>query len=612
MDIVLQREEYLYANDSEVQRLKNAPHSVELRVHYHEFVNPKERQEYLSEEINANGLFFIWRGTPKLQPPPKIYDRFPKSGTGVWMYLIYFDKVDKMVKMKCARVENNLELGSKHMTLSFDIDRTSDEVEFAAAGEARFTGNFTWEFNHFSGTYTTPRIEIRHNEGFRDPDDSERFLSWNNKSQRELETLLKSIDDYTLTKVFLKVTNPTCMFVFSSEEFQKEQFPLTELLRALKRPEDMPYCVPATGMYDILLETAVSTIHAFKNLRLLTPKRVSVNANATNDIETSISMADVDNGYRTIRKMSRPGPKSVPGSSTLVPSRRDLKLATRMLSKLGAKRIGYSGVKFENMPAIDKLDYFELTGSVLQIDESYYEKQFSETHTLKLERFLASSNQTVYLGTMDNQKVVLKITSCYPWHVRTKGIGGNTFKDDEAFYGTKTLQFVLPDISAVGNVLPYLGVTIKELPLHLRKPKFKQFKRQYLKQLWKTINTRRDTFAYRDVKPANTTMDESGNFHLIDLDKNAFTPQYYGPGEDNTFYNVMFGVLLVFNWFLTDKNPFQNGNTSPGRKLQWVADEIEVPEVQKMFDILNGTTMDNEDKFERILLQCVKSHSPNH
>jgi hypothetical protein len=226
--------------------------------------------------------------------------------------------------------------------------------------------------------------------------------------------------------------------------------------------------------------------------------------------------------------------------------------------------------------------------------------------TLTVDKFLASSNDEVYKGTMTQNgaetEVVLKVMSLYPF---TKSHSGKfsmaRVNVHEVFYDTPIYDFVIPGAGAVGTIFPYLGRTVSDIPVAERVPLYNVFKKwlvnKYISMTKKQWGSPLMRTAYNDYKPANVTLDSNGDFHLIDYDEHSYTPMFYGPTNEKTFVNQMFGVLLVIYWFKTDDTPFKV-DASGAYKIKWVNTVLTDKELSVWFNILLDDDLSVDQKIE--------------
>jgi hypothetical protein len=74
---------------------------------------------------------------------------------------------------------------------------------------------------------------------------------------------------------------------------------------------------------------------------------------------------------------------------------------------------------------------------------------------------------------------------------------------------------------------------------------------------------------------------------LIDPDEYAYTPSFYGPTASRIIHNQLFGVVILFYWFVTDHEPFTYNSTT-AEKMNWYQKQLGVthPKLKQMIDII--------------------------
>lgn len=610
METVLKRENLFAYYDCEVESLKNRTiHSLAFRLFKHDFVNDEERKFFVGENKDIDSVYYIFKKTP-----PVSYDNIRSflthnavTGT-VFMYVLFYDKKKQFPGLVCAPVENNLEFGSKHITLVNYINDTRkddmDDLVFVQAGELLKHDDY-WEFNNFSGTFSLPRVKAL--ESVREQhEDFEVSIA-------DVEKMIDVTQGWMLTKDLLLELNPFSEFQFATRAFNNsEKLPLTSILKTVGSPEFYPYVIPGNETNYNSFRKAVAVIGTFSNLRSMNKMDVQVTSWASETVSnhtiTALNMNDVDSHADHIAPVfnmfgSTPVTAFL-GRTTVLPIKTDVKKALVVLRKVNAKRLEY-GKNMNLNTSSQYIDMFDLSGKTYNISHKFHSVSGGTDFKARLEvvRFLASSNEEVYLCMMDGAQVVMKVFSLYPFNGTSRFCYYN-YAREEAFYKSDVVSFAIPGCGAIGIVYPYLGTTISDIPLPKRVPLFPTFKEQYLELFLSMV--KKDPFsnifrtAYNDYKPENTTLDKDGNFKLIDYDESAFTPRFYGPTENREFANQLFGVLLVIHWFKTDEIPFDARSTGT-QKLEWAKSLTDDSDVKDEFNILLDDKLSTPQKIKRLM-----------
>jgi len=624
MDIVVRREKFLHHTqytevDTGPPLLKNEEkYRVALRPFNHYFVDDDERKYFLGENSPADIDHVEYMFATE---PPNTYDlmhtKLPPNVDvdTVFMYVLYYDTEQKVVGFVCAPVNNNIEYGSKHMTIINYINDTRAEdmnhLIFVQAGELVKRDQF-WEFNHFSGTFTASRIgclEICISDGITQEEYEERAKKYNAMCNdpimlppdglRDAEKMLNVTNDWKFTKDLLVEINPFVTFEFSSRAFPSgDRNPMRDMLDLLGDQRFYPYVVPGNTPHSTAFEKALAIVGTFRYLDTSNKKILHVNAwvvDVVSDVApsiapivvTALNAKDVDNYTAPIPHMVN---GVFYGNVTVLPLKSDLSKALSVLRKINAKKLDY-GKNLRLDVTTEYIDIFNLAGKTFNLTEQGLNGKTISIHVTK---FLASSNDEVYMCKMDGDiDVVLKVRSLYPFSkITLHRISPN----EEAFYGTRIYSFAIPGISALGIIYPYLGRTISDIPLNERIPMYTRFKHQYLSKFISMTNPKIFKTEYNDYKPENTTIDNDGNFQLIDYDERAYTKRFYGPTVEKTFENQLFGVLMVIYWFKTDDHPFNHIDGED--KIKWVQNELKEQDIKDMFDVLLDDEMTTNQKKE--------------
>lgn len=562
---------------------------------YHLFVDEEEKKRYVEPESPATGLYYMFKRSPPTADAG-ISMLFPtnKNVGVIFMYLFFYNTKMDQLGFVCAPVKNNLEFGSKHLTLVAKVMEvfkdTRLDLIFVQAGEMMFQDDGTCVFNHSSGTYTQSRLDVL-----------EREVNYGMENEYliiPLKDFQKSLNDWMFTKSLFRSKSPMTQFEFSSSRFVRKYLPLVSMLTFLPSEEYYPYVIPNNTNRAFMFEKAVRIISTFVNLKEMEPKVVNVNTLASEQVAatTSISVKQIDDNSGPLAQKNSPL-VNLGYRVTVLPYKNDLKLALGVLKSVGARKLNYE-IKYKAIND-SSFDFLKLEGKTFHVDG---------VGQLKVNKFLACSNDIVYMCKMNDADVVLKITSLYPFsdkYFNTGSIAKN-LKREMAFYGTEIHSFIVPGHAGLGTVYPYLGRTITSLSNEERERLYPKFKEQYT-DIWlsKTLvpnYTNQIVSFYNDIKPENTTIDKDGNFHLIDVDEYAYTPAYYGPTNEKTFFNQMFGVFMVIYWFKTGESPFKNDSTNK-HKLTWVEKELNDPEIKELFNTLMNMGLSNKKKREMIKQQ---------
>lgn len=569
MDVVLQRERIFFRYGCDVQQLKHKTiHSLAFRLFTHAFVNEEERKFFVGDNKEIDSVFYIFKSNPPVTYANMRNYLPPNAAVGtVFMYILFYDTKKNFPGVVCAPVKNNLEFGSKHITIVNYINETRqedmDDLVFVQAGELLKQEDF-WEFNHFSGSFSLPRIDVLEDMVYKHKDYG--------LTKAEVRKMLDVTNECTLTKKLLMELTPFAKFEFTTRAFYPtENLPLTKLLETVGSPKYYPYVIPSSEKHYKSFEKAVAIIGTFTNLREMKGMDVQVTSWAVemvnNYVTTSLDINDVDNN---VSHGVSAGGKFF-GRTTVLPVKTDLKKALSVLRQLNAKRLEY-GKGMRLSTNLKHIEMFDLAGKSYSISYKFHSANPSETFRARLEvvKFLASSTDEVYLCKLNDTDVVMKVFSLYPFD--SSRFYFYNYEKEEAFYKSDIISFAIPGCGAMGIIYPYLGITISDIPLADRLPLYSKFKKQFIELFLSMVIKEEDSRVYRtlynDYKPENTTLDKDGNFKLIDYDESGFTPRFYGIGSNREFSNQLFGVLMVVYWFKTDENPFDNNSTGFD-KLDW-------------------------------------------
>lgn len=514
------------------------------------------------------------------------------------MYLIYIDDDDE-VKAKFAKVSNLLEYNTKHFDL---LASCSESSKFIIAGELQQSDDPNIiHVNAFSGTYMA-RFAVRLVNTPKDQGFAEEYDYFDKEQQSKVledENLFKEIltgSDNTLIN-WLSINHKPYKFEYKLIGFKNRT--VMSFTTLLNDTEDQPRVVllkHSDVVSTFNAAKAVATLHVYTERDRYNKLTCSVTRKCAEKapfFTGALSLRDIfSNNYPITNKY---------GQATFVPTPTDLKNARRVLQKLNWKvvpnTLPWGNIKYFST---NDINYFDIEDKTFVLSDTLTGENVEEVTILS--KFPASMNDVYKVkvtkkleGETTVTIMVMKVTSAYTKTWALPLFDPNMYKQ----YGYETKKeyrvFALPNTSALCNIIPYLGTTLSDISFEDRLPHWNQFKVEYIQ---KTFG---DFKEYNDYKPENTTWDEK-TFHLIDRDKFAHTPAYYGPTDEQTVFNKVFGILLVLNWFLTGSNPIQVDNLfSEEDKLKWgKATDNKNPEIQELFDVLFDSSKTDDDKFREI------------
>ena len=562
-------------------------HRLAFEPLQHFFVDDDEKRELAANNPTiGSSVMYIFLKNPTNLKKTKVFDKIPSFTKKFIAYLIYSS--GGKVKMKCAIMDNALELGSKHVFLSSQI--TEKDAVFLSAGELTFRNENACLFNTFSGTYVVPRLSLTYDslELENEPDDF---------SPEVINQAFATINNWKYVHDWLKKLNPRLAFYFVSYELPKDRFRLGSIMDKLGR-DDIPYVAPfnETNWHSLAMANNVMT--NFKNLRLVKPYRHEVNATAvdlvndTTSVMTSALVQSFDQYTEPIAVIKNWSIPKSGGFVNILPSKFDLKNAMRVLRAIGAKKFGPGALR--NVRSVEVVDYFNLVGRrfLLRVDGE-------KSKELNVTAFLATSQNTVYKCTLDGVLKVLKVKSIGERFAFDTLNFISTFRAEAAFYKEHVHEFVIPGYAAIGTILPYMGRTVTSIPLQERRRLYKKFKMEYIDEFKKHVKKTmmgQVYSKYNDVKPDNTTLDNDGNFRLIDFDSNAHTPAFYGPDGNTKMQQQLFGVVLVYHWFHTGE---KLDDWSDEGKVRWMNDEVDDNDLQDLLTIIYDDDFDDSERLNQ-------------
>jgi hypothetical protein len=470
---------------------------------------------------------------------------------------MFADAEDK-VHVVYAPVKNSLELGSKHGTLAkYAVAKYGKDLLFISAGELRKIKDLTWQFNCYSGTFMEGRVAE-----LKDLGESGEVES------AVLDRMAKTLGDYNFIKANLSRLNPFNTFIFYNVPYPTEKFPFKSIVGQIGDKEDYPYIIPYDGKTVCThFQIATATISDFLNIGSINKELVRVNAYAESTmVETGAIAKEEIQNYKYPRPTSqRSNLKAIdprqPVFVTVYPHQFDFKNASKVLRDLGVAK--YKEKRDWADATATTPDYFDIEGETWDLWFAGMQSR------VKVGSHLATSNNVVYRATLGAKPVILKIAPLYPFNKTTLSDMG---RSDAKLYGIPVAKFVVPKRGAVAIIIPDLGSPIYTIPLDTRQSMYDKFKRQVFEKYMKTVSESLRTYRsyYNDIKPENITVDEGGDFHLIDPDTTSYTPEWYGPeSQVGTVDGQLFGLLLVFYWFKTGERPFKQ-DPSDEAKSKWV------------------------------------------
>lgn len=600
MERIIKREKFFkdYFNDIEFIQNKTI-HSLAFRLFRHVFVDDAEKKYYLGDSgIKTDKVYYMFKNDPPV-PFSLMNDKIPcgVNEGSIYMYILYHNTRTSKTGIVCASVENDLEFGSKHISMVNYINKSmSDQVDdmvFVAAGEMKKCSTW-WEFNFFSGTFSQPRIEkVNSLEG--------ELEDWDLLEEKYTD-MKASLNDWDFIKSLLSEIHASESFEFSSRGFENNnRRPLVDVLKFLKHKKHYPYIIPGNETNHNAFVKAVAVVGTFTNLREMKKTLVKATTWATEESPTynttSISMREVDENTG-VQNTSNHG---FSGNVYVLPYKSDFKRALAVLRQINAKKLEY-GRNLSLEPVKEYIDIFQLSGKTYNLSLKMPSVSGKEPFrgTLTVGKFLASSNDEVYFGELDDKPVVLKVASLYPFTGSHNRNYVNVFAN-ERFYGTDIYTFVVPGTGALGTIYPYLGRTVSDIAPNERRTLYETFKKwllqKYISMLKKGPFSNVLNTSYNDYKPENITVDDGGDFHLIDYDESSYTPMWYGPTPDKTFVNQMFAVLMIIYWFKMDEKPF-GASTTGAEKIKWVNTHLVDKELKVLFDILMDDDLSVTQKLE--------------
>lgn len=573
-----QRREYLMS----AIKIPKASHDVRTRVFTHRFTGRADERDVLGTSGVYKEVYYTFLRDPNERELGVIlHDELPGGINNlVKMWLMY--AVDDKIHVGIAAVQNVLELGAKHGTIAQAVVNKygkKAKFTFIAAGEMRSIDSSAWEFNYFSGTFMAPRVESLEEM----PMDEE----------GEQIDPKGTISDFTFVTKQLEKLFPFSKFHFSTREFRGPTMAFSSFKNSLN-PEEYPYVLPVTTpAVDSLMKYASSVMSDFTVIEELNPTYQLVNSYAVKpeSIKTSMTLDEIEkyDGPEFKSKVAYLGTGK--RSVQIKPHKLDFKRAAKLFSDLGV-------FQYKNMKA-DKFRKRNVEGNdFLGLEGTEFDLVFNKkVHRVTVDKFLGMSNNAVYKVTWGDAIHIMKLDLLYPFG---KKLSGAFFgADDAKLYGLKVVPlFIAYGTTARAILVPFLGEPIKSIPMEDRAALYPKFKQQYVKQYVKMVSKGwggRLTSIYNDPKPANTTVDENGDFHLIDPDRFSYTPSYYGPtSTENSIRGQIFGILMVFYYFLTGDEPFLK-DSSDAAKSKWVKSLEEGSKIKEIFDKVMDTDKTPEE-----------------
>jgi hypothetical protein len=559
-------------------------HEVRGRVFEHTFVNAADRTDVLgrnSSEFSAVQYTFL--RDPNKKEIKYITEKLPKMDMEDVVMWIMWANEEKEIKAAYAKVENKLELGSKHGTIAQYIVEKDGNCALIAAGEIRRVNKYKYEFNYYSGTFMEIRMDMD---------------KYETEDEEEFDKVKRINDDYVFVQKHMHKLNPFKSFTFNNVGYNvKKDLPFKLLKNYIDDEEEYPYILPIfkDKERNVQFSKSAEILSDFKNLDELKKILVRINTYAEYpNIETGAITTEEIDRYDYPMSLSKYIDLKKIATITnvyILPHNNDLNIAKSIFQTLGVVKYGHKGTR----PGYNIInDFYGISGKQL----SLWKK--GKEYDLFVDDYLTTSNNTIYRATFEDKDVILKLHSLYPFGDLTGLV--NFGKLDEKLYGIKIDKFIVPRLGAMAIVIPYLGKDITKLDLEFRKEHYKQFKKEYFEKYMKTISknmfSKEPESYYNDVKPHNTTWDGE-EFHLIDPDSFSFTPSWYGLETMETIESQLFGILLIYYWFANDINPFQEYSHDEF-KIDWIKSLPEDSNVKKMFEMLFDPKLSSLDKIKKV------------
>ena len=620
----------LFRHEAIVSKVKKKHIQLQLSTRFHYFIDESEKNKIVKfddPENKYNCMIYTYIEEPIFNNNfifDSLYDMFSSSTVtqdDLIMFYIYYDYVKKKYGMKCTKVLNKDEFGSKHFNL---MEACPPNHYFVSAGEMkRLNNNALVSFNLMSGTFTKLTLDVlefmfqlgeyKNEEEFRmlagydEMSYSEFLYYWErqpdgfadvkdtdyNKYKILIENYRKFFDDNEFgnyTRKHLQELNPFYYFCGDDEPFTLNIKTPFSNYRLNIQNDVSPYYILVSDEYvdymEVLFELVCTILFVFKHLDNMELTYEDVNCIVSpieNQVQTraGITMQQIENTNNVPNMSPERGGVSV----RVYPQLHDLNTVKSIFKK-------YRMSNFSSNPTVDKeprqTKLFDILGIENKSYNIYYDRK---TIVLNIENITYMGNSIVYMGRIQNKKVIVKFVSCYKKFasrfiaIQNAGFSLPKIRDEVYFYESEVYRFILPGTAFVCTVIPYFGESVEKLPYEKRTALYGKFKRQYVEQFIRygfrgvfTYSGIKYKIAYRDVKPENVTIDDNEDFNLIDIDAHSYS-LWYGPGTDNV-KSVLFSIAALFYWFKHNKYPFRDGD-SDEVKIQW-ANRLEDSEIKEM------------------------------
>ena len=618
------------------EKVKKMDLQIQLNTRFHYFIDDAEKKQivkfddpenkyscmiytYIEEPIFSTGYIF-----------DSLYDMFSSDhveGHDLIMYYIYYDSVAKKYGMKCTKVLNSDEFGSKHFNL---MEACPPNHYFVSAGEIKVINNTNIVlFNLMSGTFSRLTIDNlayafqldeydgEYNQIFSDidkvlPDDfveySTIFSDVEDTIPNKYKILKKNFTKFYDVKEFeqytmehLKNLNPYYRFVFVDETLVLDiEQPFVNYKLNIENNVS-PYYILVDEEYgkymQFIFNFATSILFVFRHLDKMHAYEAEINCRVSEYDESKTAQTSVGITMEEIQNTNNVSKSDSRRRMIIFPQINDLNIAKSIFKK-------YRMSDFNSNPTVDVEPPQTKLFDILEIENKSYiiERYGIKSHVLHIDNVTFMGNSLVYNGRMNEKRVVVKfLPSYYKFmdnyiNIQNARIRFPISFADEEFYGTEIYNFILPGTAFECSVIPYLGESVEKLDFVRRPALYEKFKVQYIKAFIKHgigIISRYGNeiiIKYKDVKPENVTIDENEDFHLIDRDDRGHS-FWYGPGTDN-IKSVLFSIAALFYWFKTNIVPYDNTDIA---KIKW-ANDIQDTEIKEMLRRISDFDITSIDK----------------
>jgi hypothetical protein len=556
------------------------------------FIDQTDQETILGRyNPDITGFGFVFKEPPKLKRENAIVDNpedMNMDVNDIGMYIIYADE-DGNLKFKCSKVTNFAEYASKHISIFATCDFGS---QMAFAGEITMNERGDYRINPYSGSFMATWINT---------------VLENDTVENDIVTTIKSIlkgDDQAISSWLSKQFKKR--FEYVNLQFSRNnKMSFTTLLDDIyNRPRvilldqvDKPF----SNHFHV--EYALNTLQVYKNRSIYNPivqKVTRVCKEKPMNILTKALPNIFSNQYpRTDVRFGNM-------VAYFVPTVDDVKRAKVALDTFNWKVVPDT-LPWKEITLRDyseNFDFYDLVGKSFVLTqvklvkaEKTNESIFKNIDTeFTVESKFPASMNSVYKVMVDKKPMVMKVLSAYrenyflDYGILTK------FRQNGVQKLEDWMVFALPKFSALCWLVPYLGETVQDIPYERRIHLWDIFKQQYVRAIFNNLTV------YNDIKPDNTTWDGQ-QFHLIDFDAFQSRNEWYGPTPSRTFFNKVFAMLLVLNWFKSGMNPIMEYSLlTEKEKLDWAKNTKKDAEIQSLFDILLNENKTKQEQANEILM----------